>query len=378
MSGTFLTQTGLEYSRPIIVGGWLLALVALPGMRFLLRRILAGRGWKGPAAIILGASDTAQTFIDGLRRQEPPALSIEAIFDVDPGKVGTLIEGVPVLGVLDEAQSWAQARGIDTVVIALPGESRPDVNVQIEEQTKSFQWVISIPDLRGISPSNTDIIDVQGVLVLRLRRNLMLRSNRAVKRVIDLILLLLGSIICIPIAALICLAILIETGRPILFRHPRIGRNGRKFSLWKFRTMVEVTAQEFEEQLALHPELRDEWDAHQKLRLDPRLTITGRLLRRLSLDELPQLWNVLRGDMSFVGPRPIIEEEIPKYGRNYNLYTQVRPGLTGLWQVSGRSNLPYHDRVWLDTHYVRNWSIWLDLVILVRTVWVVIAGIGAY
>ncbi len=142
--------------------------------------------------------------------------------------------------------------------------------------------------------------------------------------------------------------------------------------------MVEVTAQEFEEQLALHPELRDEWDAHQKLRLDPRLTITGRLLRRLSLDELPQLWNVLRGDMSFVGPRPIIEEEIPKYGRNYNLYTQVRPGLTGLWQVSGRSNLPYHDRVWLDTHYVRNWSIWLDLVILVRTVWVVIAGIGAY
>jgi lipopolysaccharide/colanic/teichoic acid biosynthesis glycosyltransferase len=142
--------------------------------------------------------------------------------------------------------------------------------------------------------------------------------------------------------------------------------------------MIHASAQAIEEHLALHPEIRDEWDDKQKLQNDPRLTMIGRLLRRLSLDELPQVWNIVRGEMSLVGPRPIIKEEIPKYGDNFDLYTQVRPGLTGLWQVSGRSDLPYKDRVWLDAHYVRNWSIWLDLLILIRSVWVVIAGIGAY
>jgi len=126
------------------------------------------------------------------------------------------------------------------------------------------------------------------------------------------------------------------------------------------------------------PELQREWDQGYKLKKDPRLTRVGSLLRRLSLDEFPQFWNVLKGEMSLVGPRPIIEKEIEKYGDDFDLYTQVLPGLTGLWQVSGRSDLSYQERVWLDTHYVRNWSIWLDLVILVRTVWVVIAGIGAY
>jgi Undecaprenyl-phosphate galactose phosphotransferase WbaP len=378
MSGTFLTQTGLEFSRPIIVGGWLIALIAIPGMRFIIRRLVSRRGWQGPAAIVLGAGDSARAFIDGLNRQNPPALTIEAIFDPEPDKAGPVMNGVPVLGTVDQAQPWGLAHGIDTLVIAIPGFSPEQTASLVEEQSKFFQTVILIPDLEGISPSFTDVIDVQGVLVLRLRRNLTLRWNRIVKRILDLFLLLIFSIIFLPLAGLISLAILIETGPPVFFRHDRIGLGGKSFSLWKFRTMVEVPAQEFADQLALHPEFREEWQAHHKLRMDPRLTLTGRLLRRLSLDELPQLWNVLRGDMSFIGPRPIIDEEIPKYGKEFNVYVQVRPGLTGLWQVSGRSNLPYEDRVWLDTHYVRNWSIWLDIVILIRTVWVVIAGIGAY
>lgn len=142
--------------------------------------------------------------------------------------------------------------------------------------------------------------------------------------------------------------------------------------------MFKIANVVFEEALKEVPELRKEWDENHKLKNAPRLTRVGSILRRLSLDEFPQLWNVLKGEMSLVGPRPIVEKEIEKYGDDFDLYIQVLPGLTGLWQVSGRSDLSYEERVWLDTHYVRNWSIWLDLVILVRTVWVVIAGIGAY
>ena len=125
-------------------------------------------------------------------------------------------------------------------------------------------------------------------------------------------------------------------------------------------------------------DLRREWESTQKLKFDPRLTRVGKFLRRFSLDEIPQIINVLRGEMSLIGPRPIIEDEVSKYGYAIELYKQVRPGLTGLWQVRGRSDVDYDERVRLDTYYVRNWSIWLDIVILVRTVWVVIAGIGAY
>jgi lipopolysaccharide/colanic/teichoic acid biosynthesis glycosyltransferase len=130
--------------------------------------------------------------------------------------------------------------------------------------------------------------------------------------------------------------------------------------------------------LAQHPELALEWERNQKLKDDPRVTRIGKFLRRTSLDELPQLWNVLKGEMSLVGPRPIIQEEVARYGDRFSLYTQVYPGLTGLWQVSGRNDTSYDERVRLDTYYVRNWSLWLDIYLLARTAGVVLAGRGAY
>jgi lipopolysaccharide/colanic/teichoic acid biosynthesis glycosyltransferase len=142
--------------------------------------------------------------------------------------------------------------------------------------------------------------------------------------------------------------------------------------------MVQNADRLLHEYLQQHPELREEWERDQKLRNDPRITRVGRFLRKTSLDEFPQLWNVLLGEMSLVGPRPIVEDEVKRYGSLFALYTKVRPGLTGLWQVSGRNDTTYAERVAMDAYYVRNWSPWLDLYILARTVWVVLFGKGAY
>jgi lipopolysaccharide/colanic/teichoic acid biosynthesis glycosyltransferase len=163
-----------------------------------------------------------------------------------------------------------------------------------------------------------------------------------------------------------------------LFFHRRIGHGGRQFRMRKFRSMRKDGNKILEEYLANHPEERAEWAEKRKLRNDPRVTRVGRILRKTSLDELPQLWNVLRGDMSLVGPRPIVAEDATKYNEWFDHYCRVVPGLTGLWQVSGRSDTDYKKRVDLDSYYVRNWSPWFDIYLLARTVRVVLKGEGAY
>jgi Undecaprenyl-phosphate galactose phosphotransferase WbaP len=378
MALTFVTKTGPEYSRPIIVGGWLMSIFIMPATRFLLRKVITKLGLSGPRTVILGAGKTAELILNGLRKQRPPALKPIGLFDDDQEKIGGKIEGVPIIGGIADAASWAIERGVHVAIVAMPGLPRARLVPMIEKQIKVFQRIVVIPDLFGISAADADAYEIQGTFALELRRNLLYRWNRIAKRLIDVMLLLFSLAFLIPLTLLIALAIVLETGRPVFFKHERIGRGGKPFTAWKYRTMYEKADVVFEKTLKDDPELRKEWEKNHKLKNDPRLTKVGSILRRLSLDEFPQLWNVLKGEMSLVGPRPIVEKEIEKYGDDFDLYTQVLPGLTGLWQVSGRSNLSYQERVWLDTHYVRNWSVWLDLVILVRTVWVVIAGVGAY
>jgi lipopolysaccharide/colanic/teichoic acid biosynthesis glycosyltransferase len=156
-----------------------------------------------------------------------------------------------------------------------------------------------------------------------------------------------------------------------------VGAGGKHFLCWKFRTMHVNAERLLDQCLQDSPILRAEWEQNQKLRDDPRVTRVGHLLRQTSLDELPQLWNVLRGEMSLTGPRPIVDVEVPKYGEVYKLYKRIRPGMSGIWQVSGRSDTSYAERVEMDSYYVRNWSVWLDLIILARTVKCVALGRGA-
>ena len=201
---------------------------------------------------------------------------------------------------------------------------------------------------------------------------------RVIKRCMDLLLVLLAAPVLLPLMLVVAVLIRIWTPGPILFSHRRISRNGAFFAMWKFRTMCNNSSEVLEDYLASHPEARAEWRKTHKLRNDPRITRLGLFLRRYSLDELPQIWNVLRGDMSLVGPRPVVVEELIRYGHFAARYLSVRPGLTGLWQVSGRNDTHYRSRVALDVYYVRRQSLWLDIRILLKTVRVIFLNRGAY
>jgi exopolysaccharide production protein ExoY len=198
------------------------------------------------------------------------------------------------------------------------------------------------------------------------------------KRMIDIVLAISGIVLLAPLLLMCVLLTWTSSRGPVVFRHKRVGFGGKQFDCLKFRTMVSDAPERLREHLASDPAAAAEWAATQKLRNDPRVTLIGALLRQSSLDELPQLFNVLKGEMSIVGPRPVTEEELTKYGTFLGAYVACRPGITGLWQVSGRSGTSYEQRVECDTFYARQWSLYLDAKILIVTIPSVLFSEGAY
>jgi Undecaprenyl-phosphate galactose phosphotransferase WbaP len=233
--------------------------------------------------------------------------------------------------------------------------------------------------MRGVPLHGTDMSHFfsHEVALLRMRNNLRRWPARLTKRLFDTLAALMLLVLLSPGFLLVAWAIR-RDGGPALFAHPRIGKKGRVFNCYKFRTMVVDAEKQLEQLLQRQPELRKQWQVEHKLRSDPRVSPLGRFLRRTSLDELPQLINVIRGEMSLVGPRPVVRSELPRYGDQVGYYLMVRPGMTGLWQVSGRNDVDYDTRVYLDSWYVKNWSLWHDLVILFKTISVVLTRQGAY
>jgi exopolysaccharide production protein ExoY len=207
--------------------------------------------------------------------------------------------------------------------------------------------------------------------------NAELPSEWGYKRALDIFGAVALAVVFMPLIVAVVF-LLRRSGGTVIYRHRRVGKDGRMFECLKFRTMVPDADRELHTLLESNEELKAEWIQNHKLKDDPRITAIGRFLRRTSLDELPQLWNVLRGDMSLVGPRPIVREELLRYGRSASVYLAVKPGITGLWQTTGRNNTDYRRRVAMDVYYVRNQSLWLDAYILLRTTGVVLGGTGAY
>jgi len=265
------------------------------------------------------------------------------------------------------------------VVVALEANEQEAQDRVLRALSRSALNVIVVPPARRLPLLGMETLHVFSHEVLFLRaQNLLSRPLAMIlKRSFDVLVSTLLLILLSPLF-IVLVARIKKGGGSAFFGHQRIGVNGDTFPCYKFRTMVQNSSEVLEKLLRENPAAREEWEREFKLRDDPRITGIGQLLRRTSLDELPQLWNVLRGEMSLVGPRPVVCDELKLYGEDVSYYLQVRPGMTGLWQVSGRNDVDYETRVALDAWYVRNWSLWTDIVILFKTVRVVLARDGAY
>jgi Undecaprenyl-phosphate galactose phosphotransferase WbaP len=279
--------------------------------------------------------------------------------------------------------SWADTHRVAVQhgvyhAVVVPPESRPAAIASLfADYLYTIPNIFILSDLAKTS-GHWSPQQLDGLTGIQLQQNLMLPLPRMTKRLMDVVVALFGGLLLLPLLFYIAVAVKMSSRGPILYGHERFGKDGRRFKAWKFRSMFQDANVLLEQHLEAHPELMEEWEKDHKLRYDPRSTRIGRFIRKTSLDELPQLWNVLRGDMSLVGPRPIVAAEIEKYGQYYSLYTMVTPGITGLWQVSGRNNTTYEERVQLDSYYVRNWSPWLDMYLLIRTIRIVLFAEGAY
>ena len=286
-------------------------------------------------------------------------------------------EDVPQANSLSGLKEYARNLSINTVLIAINDLNSFDSLV--DRYRFVFGRVILVKYKNGkFALNHLKSLDFSDVLGLQVKNNLLSFSSQVFKRLIDLLGSILGLTLLSPFLGLIALAIMIDEPGRVFYRQKRLGRHGREFVLLKFRTMHLNANRLLEAEFQRNPELKKEWDHYQKLRDDPRITHVGRWLRKYSLDELPQLWNVLLGEMSLVGPRPIMVDQRKMYGRTFKEYIQVSPGITGLWQVSGRNQTTFARRAELDDEYIQRWSQWLDIYILLKTVAVVLGKSGAF
>ena len=354
-----------------------LSVILLPLFRAIVRLAFAQQSWWGCPAVVFGAGPDGQRVVKALLAD--PGLGLKPIAVVDDDPEGPRhVYGLPVLAGSELADLVVGYRRFIYSVVAMPGVPSKRFLDMIDRYGLNFSRVVVIPNLFDFASLWVSPRSVGGMLGLEVCQQAFDAERHWPKRVLDLTVTIIGGTFVLPLMAIIALWIKYDSPGPVFYSQRRIGQGGREFRAWKFRSMVGNAEEVLEQYLAENPDLRIEWERTHKLRHDPRITRTGRFLRRTSLDELPQLWNVLRGDMSLVGPRPIVADEVARYGSRFDLYTKVKSGLTGLWQVSGRTDTSYEERVRLDTFYVRNWSVWVDLCILFRTIGAVLLRKGAY
>jgi Undecaprenyl-phosphate galactose phosphotransferase WbaP len=263
-------------------------------------------------------------------------------------------------------------------IVAMPELSHENLNRLLDYSVSAFRYSVFIPEFSNITNIWMSIRDFDGILGFVTSHKLRMSWNLGIKRLIDLFIVIVGGLIILPMLLFIALLVKISSPGPVFYGHQRLGKDHKYFTAYKFRSMYKNSDEILKKLLDTDPRLREEWEENHKLKDDPRVTAVGKILRRISFDEFPQLINILKGEMSLVGPRPIVDAEIEKYGKDFDRIFSVKPGLTGLWQVSGRSDTDYTDRVALDTYYLQSWSVWLDLWVLLKTVGVVIKGKGAY
>lgn len=358
---------------------------AAPMVRYFGKKLLYRLGVWRERVIILGAGESGIATLKGLSNEEHLGYDVAGFLDDDSAKAGKVIShrgrDYKVYGGTEHFGKFVGILGIETVFITDTGQGQEKLSELVNQVYHEVKRVMIIPDIKGVAIFNSELhyLFMERLFLIKVNNNLNSLSSRIVKRAFDLTISLLGFLLTSPIYLVIALLVKLTSPGPMVFSHTRIGRDGKEFKAHKFRTMYRDSAERLKKILATDPQARKEWESSFKLKNDPRVTPLGKFLRATSLDEIPQIFNIIGGEMSLVGPRPVVREEIEKYyGDHRDYYYSVTPGLTGLWQVSGRSNTDYAFRIETDAWYVQNWSLWLDLIIILKTIPAVLKREGAY
>lgn len=375
----FIAQVSGQVSRLFVLLFAVLAFACLSIVRVFVSKTFK----KVPAfqipVLIVGAGRTADLVVQQVREDAGMRYRILGFLE-DRKPYKDYGPRMPILGGFDDLEKAVKETGVSTVLIAAPGLPQDRLSDLIYRAQSLVKNVAVVPNLVAVPMSNVSVesfFDAK-IMVLHIRNNLDNPWNRLLKRLFDIGATIVGGILISPLLLAIAIWVYHDSPGPVIFKHRRVGKDGKEFNCYKFRSMCVNSKEVLDHLLATDPKAKAEWDKEFKLKDDPRITKSGAFLRKTSLDELPQLWNVLKGEMSLVGPRPIVQAEVPRYGKYIKEYYSVLPGITGMWQTSGRSDIDYPERVQMDSWYVHNWNVWLDLVLLWRTVSVVVHHKGAY
>lgn len=370
-----ITKSSLLFSRLVIFLFWFYGLLLFPLLHILSKKFLYFFNLWQKNVIVCGVCDEALEFSKSLDRQFYLGYNTVGFFD-KKSSLKQFGDKKVIRSVLELSQE-SRINNIDTVFVIGSCNDKIDLT----SLQAIFKNVILIPNLEGLSIFNTKInfYFSQKLLFIQTKNNLESKLNRMLKRFFDLVLVIVLLPFFLLSLIFISIAIKSTSKGPVFFKHERIGKNGKVIRIYKFRSMYEDAQERLKKLLENNEELRQEWNSYFKLKNDPRITKIGNFLRKTSLDELPQIINIIKNEMSFVGPRPVVQEEVEKYYKEYaKFYYMVNPGLTGLWQVSGRNDTTYDFRVKMDSWYVTNWSLWLDIIIIVKTFGVVVKKEGVY
>jgi Undecaprenyl-phosphate galactose phosphotransferase WbaP len=346
--------------------------------RSIVRRLLSVTKLGGIPAVIYGSGGLARMLIDKLLKDRTLSYVPVAMLD-DRAQAIDEYKGVPVLRDTSLGPALVKRLNLKMAMVAMPELNENEMSDLLIHSVSAFRYNVLLPSFFNITNIWMNIRDFNGMLGFASTNHLQLWWNRMYKRVLDLFIVIVGGLVILPFLLIIALAVKISSKGPALYKSKRYLPNGKIFYAYKFRSMYINADELLRNILENNPEKRKEWEENRKMKDDPRVTKIGAFLRQTSLDEFPQLINILKGEMSLVGPRPPLDrDEVKKFGDNFDRIFSTPPGLTGLWQVSGRSDTDYFDRVSFDTYYLQSWSIWLDLWVLYRTIGVVLGRKGAY
>jgi Undecaprenyl-phosphate galactose phosphotransferase WbaP len=373
-----ISKRKIPFSIALVILLWISSLFLFPLFRLFTKNLLMRMSiWK-KKLIILGTNETSFSLFKGIIQNRTLGYEILGFLEDTPQN-SKEFHGAEILGAVSEFENLVKTHDSKDIMIAMPDFPKEKLNQLIMKCEGRCESLWIVPRIGDILTTGVELESIGRVLGLRTKKNLEKPWNKLFKIIFDMCLSFLLIFLLLPFFVIIGVAVKLDSKGSILYIQKRLGKKKRLFNLYKFRSMYTDSEEKLGDYIKDHPAAKEEWEKFKKLKnFDPRVTRVGEFIRKYSLDELPQLYNVIQGKMSIVGPRPYLAEEIDGEDTFKLVVTKVRPGITGLWQISGRSDLFFEERLELDEYYIRNWDVWLDITILFKSIKVWLSKKGAY